>query len=223
MPFRVGESLSFDVSWSNYLVAGTATSRVVEKRQGSYNSTAYYIVAEGRPIPLVARFYSVYYKMDTLLDSFTALAQRSSLYTEEGTRRIYESTEFNRPAERAQYEQQYQAALQFPIPKNVQDGLSTLYVLRTMPMKPGGTFTVPVADSGLLYTVKFDIGTPAPIKVPLGQVDAWPLRITITDMAGHPAGQNIGAWISTDARRLPLKLQADLPVGNFALALRTAQ
>ena len=59
--------------------------------------------------------------------------------------------------------------------------------------------------------------------MPLGQLEAWPLRISITNMANQPVGQNIAAWISTDARRLPLKLQADLPVGNFALALRTAQ
>ncbi|MGC4085025.1 MAG: hypothetical protein QM736_23640 [Vicinamibacterales bacterium] len=32
VPFRVGETLTYDVAWSNYLVAGTATSRVVEKR-----------------------------------------------------------------------------------------------------------------------------------------------------------------------------------------------
>src|SRR3954471_17767250 len=83
VPFRVGETLTFDVAWSQFLVAGTAVSRVVEKRP-SNNSTAYYIVAEGRPIPLVARFYSVYYKMDSLLDSFSALSQRTSLYTEEG-------------------------------------------------------------------------------------------------------------------------------------------
>lgn len=222
VPFRVGETLTYDVSWSNYLVAGTATSRVVEKRS-SYDSTAYYLVAEGKPIPFVARFYSVYYKMDALLDSFSTLSQRTSLYTEEGARKIYSATLFNRSTERAQFEQQYQPTLQFPIPRNVQDGLSTLYTLRTRTFKAGDTLTIPVADEGLLYTVKFEVGAPAPLKVPLGQLDAWPLRISITDMANQPVGQNVAAWISTDARRLPLKLQADLPVGNFALALRTAQ
>lgn len=222
MPFRVGETLTYDVAWSDYLVAGTATSRVVEKRP-SYDSLAYYIVAEGRPIPLVARFYSVYYKMDALLDSFSTLSQRSSLYTEEGNRKIYASTIFNRTSGRAQYEQQYQPTLQFPIPQNVQDGLSTLYTLRGRSFKAGDTLTIPVADTGLLYTVKFEVSPPAPLKVPFGQMDAWPLKITIIDMANQSVGQNIAAWISTDARRLPLKLQADLPVGNFALALRSAQ
>lgn len=222
MPFRVGETLTFDVAWSNYLVAGTATSRVVEKRS-SYNSTAYYIVAEGRPIPLVERFYQVYYKMDSLLDSYSTLSQRSSLYSEEGSRRSFASTLFNRSAGRATYEEQNQAAVQLTVPANVQDGLATLYTLRSRTFTAGDSLTVPVADEGSLYSVRFDVGAPAPLKVPIGQVEAWPLRVTIRDASNQPVGQNVAAWISTDARRLPLKLQADLPVGNFALALRSAQ
>ena len=55
VPFRVGEALTFDVSWSQFITAGTATTRVVEKKPSS-GSTAYAIVADGRPVPLVARF-----------------------------------------------------------------------------------------------------------------------------------------------------------------------
>jgi hypothetical protein len=105
----------------------------------------------------------------------------------------------------------------------VQDGLATLYTLRARTFTPGERVTVPVADEGTLYTVNFDVSGPEPLKVPLGQMDAWNLRITILDPSNQPVGKNIAAWISTDSRRLPLKLQADLPVGNFILALRTAQ
>src|SRR4051812_1257940 len=68
VPFQVGETLTYDVAWSNYLVAGSAVSRVVEKRPASNSSGAYYIVAEGRPLPLIARIYALYYKMDSLID-----------------------------------------------------------------------------------------------------------------------------------------------------------
>jgi hypothetical protein len=64
VPFSVGETLTYDVSWSSFLVAGAATVRVVEKKP-SFNSTAYYIVVEGKPVPLVAKLYNLYYKMDT--------------------------------------------------------------------------------------------------------------------------------------------------------------
>ena len=91
MPFSVGETLTYDVGWSTYLVAGSAISRVVEKRPGK-GSAAYYIVAEGRPLPIIARLYPLYYKMDSLIDSLSTLSQRTSLYTEEGSRQRSAST-----------------------------------------------------------------------------------------------------------------------------------
>ena len=44
--------------------------------------------------------------------------------------------------------------------------------------------------------------------------------MTILDPQRAQVGKNIAVWMTTDERRLPLKLQADLPVGNFVLALR---
>jgi hypothetical protein len=224
VPFRVGEVLTYDVAWSSYLVAGSAVSRVVEKRP-SYGSTAYYIVAEGRPLPLISRLYALYYKMDSLVDSFTLLTQRTSVYMEEGARKRSLSTLFNRASGRAQFEMQGDPPVKsdFAVPQNAQDGLSALYALRTRAYKAGERFAIPVADEGMLYTANFEVSGPEPIKVPFGQVDAWNLRITIVDAASQPVGRNIAAWISTDARHLPVKLQAELPVGAFGLALRTVE
>src|SRR4029079_9514656 len=64
VPFKPGETLTYDVSWSSTLSAGTATVRVLEKRP-SYNSVAYYIVAESQPGSLLSRIYTLYYKADT--------------------------------------------------------------------------------------------------------------------------------------------------------------
>ena len=85
VPFKIGETLTYDVAWSSLVTAGTAAATIKEKK-ASFNSTAYYIVAEGRPTPIVAKLYSLYYKLDTLLDSYTLLPQRGSVYSEEGSR-----------------------------------------------------------------------------------------------------------------------------------------
>ena len=58
---------------------------------------------------------------------------------------------------------------------------------------------------------------------PFGDVDAWNVRIRIIDAQGQEVGKNIGVWISTDARRLPLRIEGDLPVGTFTLSLREVQ
>jgi hypothetical protein len=221
VPFKVGETLTYDVAWSHYLVAGTAVATVVEKKP-SYSSTAYYIVAEGRPLPLVAKLYSLYYKMDTLFDSYTTLSQRTTLYSEEGSRRRQTATLFDRSGRRALFELNAgpQAKNEFAVPMGAQDGLSLLYALRSRSFKAGDRLTVPVVDDGTIYMVGIETIGPERIRMRLGEFETWKLNFNVVDSQQRPVGKNISVWMSTDARRLPLRLTADLPVGSFGLALR---
>lgn len=221
LPFKVGETLTYEVSWSAVVTAGMATATVVEKKP-SLNSTAYYIVVEGRPVPLLQKLYNLYYKMETLIDSFTALSQRGSLYSEEGADRRLGSTTFDRNARRAHYELQTEKLEKsdFSIPSGTQDGLAALFLVRGRAFKPGEAFTLPVADSGAMYSVPVQVGPPERVKVTAGEFEAWPLRAEIFDAQNQAIWKNIAVWISTDARRLPVRLQAELPVGHFVLSLR---
>src|SRR3989442_7176333 len=221
VPFRVGETLTYDVSWSSYVTAGTAVATVKEKKP-SFNSTAYYIVAEGRPTPLVSKLYSLYYKLDTLLDSYTLLPQRGSVYSEEGSRHRFRTTRFDRPARRAFFEYQTTSTIKtdFAVSPVVQDALSALYVLRAIPFAAGDRMTMPVCDNGTNYKVQIDIGAPERVRTPRGEVTAWKVRPTVFDEKNKPVGRNMAIWMSDDAQRLPVKFQAELPVGSFNLALR---
>jgi hypothetical protein len=222
VPFKVGETLTYDVTWSSLLVAGSATARIGERRP-SQNSAAYHIVAEGRPVPLLSKLYNLYYKMDTLLDTATLLSQRSALYSENGPRRRTATSTFDRTAQLVSFEVETDTTHRrdFEAPPQAQDGLAALYVLRTMGFKAGETVTLPVTDDGLLYTVQASVTGPEEVKVPLGAMSAWVAKLEITDSAGKPAAKNAAVWISNDKKRLPLRLQADLPVGNFVLLLRS--
>jgi hypothetical protein len=223
VPFTIGETLTYDVSWSSYLTAGTAVTTVKEKRP-SFNSTAYYIVAEGRPTPLVSKLYSLYYKLDTLLDSYTLLPQRGSVYSEEGRRHRFKVSQFDHAAHKVffEYESTGKATDTFAVPPYVQDALSAVYVLRSVPLKGGDRMTMPITDDGSNYTLQVDVGLAERVKTPFGEAGAWKLKLTLTDAKGKPQGRNIAMWVSDDARRLPMKLQADLPVGSFNLNLREA-
>jgi hypothetical protein len=224
VPFNVGETLTYDVSWSSYLIAGTATATVKEKR-ASANSTAYYIVAEGRPTPLVSKLYSLYYKLDTLVDSYTLLSHRGSVYSEEGRRHRYKTTEFDRAAKKVFFEYKSDTVVKadFATSAVTQDALSAFYVLRTMPLKPGDHMTMPVSDDGLNYLAAFDVLASERVKTPAGEVPATRVRVSVVDDRQRPVGRNVAIWISDDRRHLPVKLQAELPVGSFVLLLRDAR
>jgi hypothetical protein len=223
VPFKVGETLEYDVSWSSILVAGTATLKVQNKR-ASYGSTAYYIYAEGRPTPLVARLYSVYYKADALLDVYTLLPQRAAQYSDENGQQRMKVTLFDQARRTADYEVRTATLVKkrLTLSQGTHDLVSLLFLIRASPLLEGGRITVPVTDSGELYTVRMMIGARAPIRTPAGTFNAWRLVPLATDSEGQQVDNNIVIWMSDDARRLPVKLEAELPVGQFVLVLRSA-
>jgi hypothetical protein len=221
VPFKVGETLTYDVTWSTFLVAGSAVTTVRDKAAAG-GSTAYTVVAEGKPVALLARLYTLFYKMETTLDAGSLLPQRVSLYMEEGKRRRTGVTRFDRAAKRAFFELQAEPTVStsFAISAQTMDGLSLIYSLRARTLKTGDALTLTVADEGTLYDVRVAVRPVEQVSVPLGAFPAWKLNVDIVDSAGEPAAKNAAIWISNDPRRLPLKLQAELPVGDFVLALR---
>ena len=223
VPFKAGEVLEFDVGWSSYLTAGTAVVSVKEKKP-SYNSVAYYVVAEGQPTPLLSKLYTLYYKADTLVDAYSLLPQRGSLYVKEGKRQRMKTTTFNQTAKTAKYEVQTATHVvkDLSLPAFTQDALSALYVLRSIPMKPGEKFNMPVTDAGDLYKVQMQVGSVEPVKTGLGTVNGMKIVPVVTMTKGTPP-RGLALWLSDDARRLPLKIEAQLPVGRFTVTLRAAR
>ena len=221
VPFKVGETLSYDVSWSSYLTAGTAVVTVKEKKP-SFRSTAYYIVAEGRSTPLLSTLYALYYKVDTLLDSYTLLPQRGSVYSEEGRRHRFKTTQFDRAAKKVRFEYRTDTTVKadFQTSPVTQDVLSAIYVLRTIPLKAGDRMTMPVSDNGINYKVQFGVGPTERVRTPMSEISAWRVTVSVSDDKNRPVGRNVAIWMSDDVRRLPVKLRADLAVGSFNLVLR---
>lgn len=222
VPFKVGERLTYDVTWSTFLVAGTAYATVAARVDGG-GAPAYHLIADGRPIPLLQRLYNVYYKMESMLDTVTLLPQRTSLYSEERAGKRLANTRFDRPKQKAIFELDDAGTPlknEFDVPPQVQDGLAAIYVLRAMNFKAGDRVSLPVTDDGNLYTVQADPAALEQVRVPLGTMEAWRVNVSVVDAAGKPAVSDAAVWYSTDARRLPIKLQGKLPVGHFVLVLR---
>ena len=69
----------------------------------------------------------------------------------------------------------------------------------------------------------FYAGPAERLRTPFGEASAWKLKLAISEVGGKPQGRNIALWMSDDARRLPMKLQAELPIGSFSLILRDAK
>jgi hypothetical protein len=224
VPFKPGEVLTYDVSYSGAVSAGEVTLSVREKRP-SYSSLAYYIVAEGMPTGLLAKAYTLYYKIDTLVDTYTLLPQRGSIYSIEGRRTRQKTTLFDQSARTASYEVRTATVVTQAVnlPASTHDALSTLVALRSTPLQAGQRLSVPVCDEGHRYMVQFAVEGLESVATAALTAPAWRIRTTVFDDQGQPQGLGLFIWISNDTRRLPLRMKAELPVGSFILDLRQMQ
>jgi len=221
VPFKVGETLTFDVSWTTFLSAGTATMSVLERRPGAAGRNAYYLVAEGKPSVMLGKLYSLYYKAESMLDTRTLLPSLATIYSDEGGRKRYKTTTFKGNGA-VQYEVKTSTTATSTItaPKAAQDPLGAIYILRALPLKAGMKVpAIPVIDSGKAYTMSIRVGGLESVKSGLGTLQALKLTMTMVDAAGKAEGTGFSLWLSDDARRLPLKISAGLSVGSVNLTL----
>lgn len=224
VPFRAGELLTYDVSYSTYVTAGTVTMQVQAKRP-SYNSVAYYVVAEARTTPLMSKLYTLYYKADVLMDVYSLLPQRAGVYSEEGQRHQMKVTTFNNTARKATFEHvtAKSGKREFSVPPFTQDALSAIYVMRALPLKVGVKETIPVSTGGRSYSAQVTVVGTEALKTAAGPFSAFRLRTALFDESGQPSGRPIHLWISDTPSRLPVKLQSELSVGSFILTLSGAK
>jgi hypothetical protein len=222
VPFKVGESLTFDVSWTTFVSAGTATMSVLERRPGAAGKNNYYLVAEGKPSAMLSKLYSFYYKAESMLDTRTLLPSLATIYSDEGGRKRYKTTTF-RGNGSVQYEIKTSttATSTLKAPATAQDPLGAIYILRALPLKAGMTTTIPIPiiDSGKAYTMRVRVGGVESIKTGLGTLPALKLSMSIVDADGKAEGSGFSLWLSEDGRKLPLKISAGLAVGSVNLTL----
>ena len=221
VPFAVGETLTYDVSWSSFVTAGEATLAVRE-RTGAAGGTTYHIVADGRPTPLVAQLYRLYYKVETWLDASNLLPRRASTYSEEGRRTRTMVTTFDQRTHKATYAEG-RSRRSFTIPPLSQDALSALFVLRALRVAPGAELSMPVVNNGEVHRVALSAKTREPIDCGLGTVQALRVDVKATGEKGEPVGRDMAIWLTTGARQVPVQIRADLAFGSFRLLLREAR
>jgi hypothetical protein len=221
VPFRVGEVLTYDVSWSRTVSAGTATLSVKDKLSLAGGQTAYDIVAEAKPGFVIRTVYPIYYKLESYLETRSLLPIRATMYSVEKTRKRTKTTKFIGPTS-IEYEYATASVSRStkPIERMTRDPLSLFYVIRGMSLVPGQQLTIPFVESGTMYKLTVKVGGYEKITTKAGTYRAIRLTPTFSDASGKPVtDRKLSLWISDDPRHLPIRFESTLLVGSFVLNL----
>ncbi len=217
-PFAPGESLVYNVSWSNILNAGTATMEVRKEKSATGDEVVRF-VSTARSIGMLDKFYRV---RDTIQSVFDLTARESLSYSMDqshGKRKKKREFVFDQTRHKVTVREDGEEAI-YDVPKHIQDALSALYCLRMSDeLVPGKIVTIDVHDSGKNWAVDIYILKKEKIKTPAGEFATVKVK-TYPKYAGVFMNKGeIFIWLTDDDHRVPVLMQSTITIGSIMATL----
>ena len=213
-PLQVGEKLTYNISWKK-LPAGKRTDWIV-KEEVVNDINVYHIQSEMKTRALF-RFYSFQNQQKTYLNPKTLSPVRFQNRVKDRKYRGAVKIEFREG--KAEYEKTSRPKPQLPqkretkvleIPAGTQDELSTLYFLRSKQLTVGEVYFFPLLVRGKVHKGTLTVERREHVEnKALGGVKTLVLRTSEGDRF----------WITDDARRLPVKIEAESKMGTIKATL----
>jgi hypothetical protein len=217
--FHPGETLRYDVSWSNMFSAGTATLTVERSKLPDEREVLTFVL-RGRSQGLVDKVFPVNDTVQSVFDPLLMQSLSYSLRESYGKKKRLRVTEFDHANRTAVCRLNEDPPETLIIPDQVQDGLSLLYVLRTKEDLPiGRHMDIDVVDSGKNWTIEVAILAREKVSTPAGEFDTIKIKT-------HPKYQGVFLnkgvvflWLTDDGRKIPVLMKSKLKVGSFVFEL----
>lgn len=221
LPFRAGESLVFEVSWMHIRV-GTATMRVEPMPDHDPPHTLR-LVSTARSNPFLDAFYKVDDYAESIFDPHTRLSQSFHMRQHEGGYRNYYQMIFDQPNRRVTFQLRDKPPQDLSIPSPVQDPLSVLYWVRTMPLTVGQPVVVPICNRGKTWVTSIRVLKRERLNLPIGEVNTIKLQPLLREASIFEHRGDMFVWITDDAFRVPVQLKSTIKIGAVSARIVEVQ
>jgi uncharacterized protein DUF3108 len=217
--FQPGEALTYDISWSNIVTAGTAVMEVKEETLPDGRQVLKFLVT-GRSAGLVDKFFPVHDTVESIFDPSLRQSLSYSLQESFGKKKRRRDMIFDHVQNTVVSTLNNDPSETLSVPAGVQDGLSTLYYLRTMEdFTVGKVVTIDVLDSGKNWSVEVHTLGRETIKTPAGEFAAIKVK-TYPKYEGVFLNKGeVFIWLTDDSRKVPLLMKSTLKFGSFVFTL----
>jgi hypothetical protein len=218
LPFLPGEKLVFNVSWSNVLSAGTAVMEVKAEKDKDGRDLLRF-VSTAASIGMLDQFYTVRDRVESIYDPRTQLSSSYTLDQRHGKRKRKRSLVFDREAKKATYTQDGVVEV-VDIKDHVQDALSSLYYLRTVPMfTNGSSIVIPINDSGKNWDVEVQVLAREKIKTKVGEFSTIKVKTYPKYEGVFMHKGEIFIWLTDDHWRVPVLMKSTITIGSIMATL----
>ena len=204
-PIKVGEKLTYNISWKK--IPAAKRTDWIAKEKSLNGETVYHIQSEMKTRSLF-RVYSFQRQEETYFNPITLSPIRfqnrlqdqkySATVTVDFREETAEYEKISRPKPKSPEKRE---AKVLEIPVGTQDELSTLYFLRSKEFELGKTYFFPIIAKGKVQKVTLTVERKEIVK-------SKALGIVKTLVLQTSAGDRF--WLTDDARRLPVKAESKI-------------
>jgi len=214
MPFRIGETLNYEVAWATFSTAASVQLSVPERRELSGWGTWHFRATAHTESP-VRTLFTIDDQFDSYTDAATLESRQFEMYLDELGRKQNQTFHF--------------VAQGQPAPGGVpvvivlpgtRDPLGALYALRSVDWPHTQELRAPLYDGRNLYELHAHMEAASdPVEIAAGKFSATKISLRLFQNSKEVSGTKFTAWLANDVARTPVLLEGELPLGTVHVEL----
>lgn len=218
--FKSGEWLRYKMSYSGFLRAGTAVLELNEKELNG--KKVFYSKGTGWTSGMIKWFFEVNDLYESYFDKDIVKPYLFKRKIDEGGYKKNRIITFNYDSKRAyvqDFTEQKDTSVAFT---NVQDMMSSFYFLRNIDAKKlgkGDEVKLDIFMDSQIYPFKLRFLGKEVLKTNFGKVHTLIFRPIVQSGRVFKEQESVTLWITDDANKIPIKMEASLRVGSLIAEL----
>jgi hypothetical protein len=217
--FTPGETLTYEISWSKIITAGTAVMEVKEERLPN-GRKVFKFIATSRSVGVVDKVYPVNDMVQSVFDPQIRQSLSFDLNESHGKRKRHRSLTFDHAGRTVVSTVNNDPPQTMAIPDRVQDALSSLFYLRTMEdFTDGKTHVIEVNDSGKNWSVEVHTLGREKVKTPAGEFNTIKVKTYPRYEGVFMNKGEIFIWLTDDSRKIPVLMKSTISIGSIMTTL----
>jgi hypothetical protein len=216
--FYPGEKLTYSISWSNIINAGTAVMEVKRDDEAGGKGLLRF-VSTARSVGVLDTFYKVRDTVRSRYDPEKAHSLQYELDQRHGKRKKRRELIFDHTQQKILYSSDG-AKETVDMQGHVQDALSSLYHLRTFDdFTVGRTIVIGIHDSGKNWDVEVQVLGREKITTPVGEFPTIKVRTYPKYEGVFMHKGEIYMWLTDDSHRVPVLMKSTITIGSIVATL----
>jgi hypothetical protein len=209
--FGPGEKLVFSIQYG-LVTAGEATLEIDANIKEREQRPTYHIVTNAASSPVFSKFFKVRDRVESFMDTLELRSVRFEKHLREGDYRKDLLLVFDQERHTVTIDGDRVCDVE----PNVQDILSSLYFVRTLPLEPGRSVYLPNHDNGKNYPLEIRVEGRERVRVDAGTFDCIIVEPVLLGEAVFKQNGRVKVWMTDDVLHMPVLLKSKVFVGAIA-------